>query len=596
MAIKFFADLDLNKSELQSVALETLSANPSSPSTGQIYFHTTDDEVKIYNGSAWQVVGKSYTAGGGLSLSGTEFSVDSTVIRTTGAQTKAGNMTFSNNVTITGNLTVNGTQTILNTAELAVEDTNIELNSGASAGADSGISVNRGQGEDVPQLLWDESADRWTFTNNGSTFYNIPLSTEYNNYSLPTATSSVLGGVKIGTGISISSGVISVTTPTDNNFTNALKTKLDGVASSADNYGSWTISDGTNSESIGSGNTLTVSGTGATTASYNASTNTLTIDSTDNNTTYSVGDGGLTQKNFTTALKTKLDGIASGAEVNVQSDWNATSGDAFIKNKPSVDNYVDWKLVADDDQADDIRKQTYVKFNGSTISGSGTQSDPYLVVTPDTNTTYSVGDGGLTQKNFTTALKTKLDGITAGANNYTLPTATASVLGGVKIGSGISISSGVISADSQTDNNFTNALKTKLDGISAGANNYSLPTASASVLGGVKVGTNLSIDGNGVLSATDNNTTYSAGVGLSLVGTTFHSVVQAYKGNVTNATSISVAQSTHQVAFPACIQLYDSDNGQQVFAETTQATDTGDVTISGLPSGDYHYIITGQRV
>lgn len=34
--------------------------------------------------------------------------------------------------------------------------------------------------------------------------------------------------------------------------------------------------------------------------------------------------------------KTKLNNIASGAEVNVQSDWEATSGDAFIKNKPSI--------------------------------------------------------------------------------------------------------------------------------------------------------------------------------------------------------------------------------------------------------------------
>jgi hypothetical protein len=37
---------------------------------------------------------------------------------------------------------------------------------------------------------------------------------------------------------------------------------------------------------------------------------------------------------------------------------------------------------------------------------------------------------------------------------------------------------------------------------------YSLPIASASVLGGIKVGTNLSIDVNGVLSSTDTNTTY----------------------------------------------------------------------------------------
>lgn len=53
-------------------------------------------------------------------------------------------------------------------------------------------------------------------------------------------------------------------------------------------------------------------------------------------TTYSVGDGGLTEKNFTSTLKTKLDGIAAGAEVNVQSDWNASSGDAQILNKPTI--------------------------------------------------------------------------------------------------------------------------------------------------------------------------------------------------------------------------------------------------------------------
>jgi len=42
-------------------------------------------------------------------------------------------------------------------------------------------------------------------------------------------------------------------------------------------------------------------------------------------------------------------------------------------------------------------------------------------VPPDTNTTYSVGDGGLTQNNFTNTLKTKLDGIAASANAYVHP-------------------------------------------------------------------------------------------------------------------------------------------------------------------------------
>ena len=43
-----------------------------------------------------------------------------------------------------------------------------------------------------------------------------------------------------------------------------------------------------------------------------------------------------TDNNFTDTLKTKLDGIADGAEVNVNADWNATSGDAQILNKPTI--------------------------------------------------------------------------------------------------------------------------------------------------------------------------------------------------------------------------------------------------------------------
>ena len=45
---------------------------------------------------------------------------------------------------------------------------------------------------------------------------------------------------------------------------------------------------------------------------------------------------GLSENDFTNTLKTKLDGIQDGAEVNVNADWNATSGDAQILNKPTI--------------------------------------------------------------------------------------------------------------------------------------------------------------------------------------------------------------------------------------------------------------------
>lgn len=45
---------------------------------------------------------------------------------------------------------------------------------------------------------------------------------------------------------------------------------------------------------------------------------------------------GLSTNDYTTDEKNKLAGIAAGAEVNVNADWNATSGDAQILNKPTI--------------------------------------------------------------------------------------------------------------------------------------------------------------------------------------------------------------------------------------------------------------------
>jgi hypothetical protein len=51
-----------------------------------------------------------------------------------------------------------------------------------------------------------------------------------------------------------------------------------------------------------------------------------------------VSGKGLSTEDYTTAEKTKLSGIATGAEVNVQSNWTQTdtTADDYIKNKPTI--------------------------------------------------------------------------------------------------------------------------------------------------------------------------------------------------------------------------------------------------------------------
>ena len=81
---------------------------------------------------------------------------------------------------------------------------------------------------------------------------------------------------------------------------------------------------------------------------------------------------------FTDAEKTKLGTVSSGAEVNVQSDWDASSGDAQILNKPTVpSNLADLSDVSSSSPSDgqvlkwSASGSTWEAGNDLTGSGGG---------------------------------------------------------------------------------------------------------------------------------------------------------------------------------------------------------------------------------
>lgn len=181
---------------------------------------------------------------------------------------------------------------------------------------------------------------------------------------------------------------------------------------------------------------------------------------------------------------------------------------------------------------------------------------------------------------------------------YTLPTASNTVMGGVKIGSNISVSSGTISI---TKSNVTSALgytppvsdttyvnatasaaglmsssdKSKLDSIAANANNYihpashpasmitglaavatsgsysdltdkpvipgayTLPNATSSTLGGVKIGNNISVT-NGTISLSQTDVTSALGYTPPASDTTYGDATTTSSGLMSSTDKVKL--------------------------------------------------------
>ena len=83
-------------------------------------------------------------------------------------------VTITNNLNVGGNLNVTGTINSVNTTQVNIVDNKINLNTDFTGAptADAGIRVERGTGTDV-EVLWNETADNWTLTNNGTNYHAI---------------------------------------------------------------------------------------------------------------------------------------------------------------------------------------------------------------------------------------------------------------------------------------------------------------------------------------------------------------------------------------------------------------------------------------
>jgi hypothetical protein len=83
-------------------------------------------------------------------------------------------VSITNNLTVGGNLNVTGTINSVNTTQVNIVDNKINLNTDftGTPTVDAGIRVERGDSSDV-EILWSESNDNWTLTNDGTNYHSI---------------------------------------------------------------------------------------------------------------------------------------------------------------------------------------------------------------------------------------------------------------------------------------------------------------------------------------------------------------------------------------------------------------------------------------
>jgi len=93
MAINFLNNINLNKNQLEQARIENLGTDPASGVSGQIYYNSADNVLKIYNSTQWVEVG-----GGVTSFTAT----DGTFISLTPNTTQGGAATLTADLSATG--------------------------------------------------------------------------------------------------------------------------------------------------------------------------------------------------------------------------------------------------------------------------------------------------------------------------------------------------------------------------------------------------------------------------------------------------------------------------------------------------------------
>ena len=338
-------------------------------------------------------------------------------------------------VKFSGSGSVIVSQVDANTIQISGTDTDTTYSNATTSTAGLMSSTDKSKLDNIAANAEVNVQANWNETNTASDAYILNKPTIPAAYSLPTATDTTLGGVKLGSATAQTTGANAVTTTSSRTY--AIQNNSSGQL-------------------------------------------VVNVPWVDTNTIYSLP----------TATDTVLGGVKLASATQQTTGANAVTTNA---------------------------NRTYgIQVNAS---GQLVVNVPWV----DTNTTYSNATTSVSGLMSSTD-KSKLDNIASNANNYSLPAATSTVRGGIELFSDTVQSTGAnavttnagrtygiqVNSSGQavvnvpwvdTNTTYSNATtsasglmsstdKSKLNGIAANANNYSLPAATSTVRGGIELFSN----------------------------------------------------------------------------------------------------------
>ena len=443
----------------------------------------TDNDLTITNALATD------TVTGGIQLfSNTDQSVAANSVTTTASRTYGLQLNSADQ----GVVNVPWTDTVYTHPTHDGDD--IDIDTGALSGAVVISDLDLNVTTDTLGHVTDANASVATRT---LTLANLGYTgaTDANNYSLPTAAAGTLGGVKVGTNLSINgSGVLSADSQTDNNFTTTLKNKLDGISDSAD------VTDAT---------TVTAAGALMDSEVTNLA-DVKAFDTTDYATAAQGAKADSAQQPpsegaFANGDKTKLDGIAAGAQVNVATNLGQSTATDELTITSSTGNNIT-VAEATSSIAGLMSTTHHDKLDCIESGATADQSNAEIVAAIVASGSISDSDKGTFRSNIGAGTSNVAVGTGAGdalaGNTTTISSAQSTKLGHISVTQAVDLDtmeSNITTNNSKVSNVTTNlgvtANGTSLTVTSSDGTNASIPAATTSDWGAMTDEDKTKLDG-----------------------------------------------------------------------------------------------------